>query len=256
MGWYGYRMLRGKEGASGYLQGLGDEMRLSLQGLLPDTEYHWFSSEGERYALQSSPRGTVDQTLEAGEGFLSCADRVILWPDGADQALSFFRAQEFLDHDPDKAGEDEEPSEEMEPPAEPAAEDEAPSYSLRPESDAEPAFSLPPLLWPGELLSWKPYFEQALSLSLFDVPGWRFVQAPSACPDVPYCWLGVHMTGFGIARAMYAWPCTAGEAPSALRGCCRETAKNGRELWTIRKNFEENFHDGKDNEVTRKVTIE
>ena len=271
--WYGYRLLRGREGEGGYLRGQGEKTLLSARNLRPNTEYRWFSGDDEPQTVQSGEKGALLQLVPNGvDGFLACGEGVVLWPDGEDQALFFFRAQERLKKElnpkPENGAEEtgaapadqtaaQTPGEKQETPRPSAPRDEnaaqvtreageeplqeAPGEApmLRSFHDAEPAFSLPLLIWPGEIASWKSFFEKGAAFSPFDAPGWRYVKAPSPAPGVPFCGLGVQIQGRGIHQAAYLLPGNAALPPAGLRGARFERGKDGAGYWVVRKTLNE-----------------
>ena len=57
---------------------------------------------------------------------------------------------------------------------------EEPDFPFAPTPKAPPADRLRPLLWPRGFEALRPYFEKGIPCRLFDLPGWRFVNAAQA----------------------------------------------------------------------------
>lgn len=77
---------------------------------------------------------------------------------------------------------------------------EEPDFPFVPAPKAPPADRLRPLLWPRGFEALRPYFERGIPCRLFDLPGWRFVNAAQAGgPDG--LWVGIQQ----VDGACGAW---------------------------------------------------
>ena len=80
---------------------------------------------------------------------------------------------------------------------------EEPDFPFAPTPKAPPADRLRPLLWPRGFEALRPYFERGIPCRLFDLPGWRFVNAAQAGgPDG--LWVGMQQVDGRVRRVAYA----------------------------------------------------
>ena len=80
---------------------------------------------------------------------------------------------------------------------------EEPDFPFAPAPKAPPADRLRPLLWPRGFEALRPYFERGIPCRLFDLPGWRFVNAAQAGgPDG--LWVGIQQVDGRVRRVAYA----------------------------------------------------
>ena len=98
---YGYRLLRGKGGAAGYVRGSGEEMRLQGKGLAPGTQYTAYALDAGAARPLAAGRADCSGALRltlAGDGalFVANGQTVALWEDADDPALRFWQAQAAL----------------------------------------------------------------------------------------------------------------------------------------------------------------
>lgn len=68
------------------------------------------------------------------------------------------------------------------------------------ERGAPPADRLRPLIWPRGFERLRPHFEKGLPRALFDLPGWRFVQAKGASG----LWIGIWAADGRVRQVAYA----------------------------------------------------
>ena len=84
-----------------------------------------------------------------------------------------------------------------------AGEDGIPPQGFRPTPKAPPADRLRPLVWPRGFEALRTYFVKGLPCRLFDLPGWRFVNAAQAGgPDG--LWVGMQQVDGRVCRVAYA----------------------------------------------------
>ena len=99
---------------------------------------------------------------------------------------------------------------------------EEPQAILPPPSrNAPPADRLKPLRWPHGFESLQPYFDKALPIALFDLPGWRFVYAAHA-GGPSGLWIGRQQVDGQVCGVAYAHrgdtPPAAGKGYRPMRG--------------------------------------
>ncbi|MBR1584096.1 MAG: hypothetical protein IJ662_00980 [Clostridia bacterium] len=247
----GYRLLRGRQGAWGYIREMGASQALTAAGL----------TAGESYALRSLPRGeTLAQGRADGEGhvsmtgrfpapvFLSSGDQVALW-EGEEQA--YFQAVSCLrtKNAPKQAAALPEKAQPMQaetaPPAAQAETAEEPADApptreespviLRPAGEGQPVDTLPPLLWPRGTEAVRQYMAAYPPIVPFQAAGWRFVRAPSPIKQLPYCVVGCRIQGDRVTGIVYAVPGNPYRPPAALPGYVYCAGSGGTGYWALWK---------------------
>lgn len=98
---YGYRLLRGKGGAAGYVRGNGEALQLQGKGLAPGMQYTAYvldAGTARPLATGKADRGGALRLTLAGAGtlFVAQGQTVTLWEDADDPALHFWQAQAAL----------------------------------------------------------------------------------------------------------------------------------------------------------------
>lgn len=262
----GYRLMRGRQGASGHIREMGEMGRLFAGGLTP----------GESYALRGLPGGEKlgEETVD-GEGcaVFSCAisqmvfvargNCVVLW-EGEEQGyllacgcLERERAAKALPdpstpEEPMEAlclsREDALPSRKEEVlradvsmPA--SARDAAiplPSFrekaaALRAPGPGAPVDALPPLIWPRGTEDIRRYRLACPPIRPFDEPGWRFVRAPSPIRQAAYCAVGWRTDEDWVTGIAYAVPGNAYRPPAPLPGYRYRPGREGMGYWVLFK---------------------
>ncbi len=98
---YGYRLLRGKGSATGYVRGNGETLQLQGKGLAPGMQYTAYALDAgtaRPLATGKADRGGTLRLTLAGAGtlFVALGQTVTLWEDADDPALHFWQAQAAL----------------------------------------------------------------------------------------------------------------------------------------------------------------
>ena len=98
---YGYRLLRGKGSATGYVRGNGETLQLQGKGLAPGMQYTAYTLDAgtaRPLATGKADRGGTLRLTLAGAGtlFVALGQTVTLWEDADDPALHFWQAQAAL----------------------------------------------------------------------------------------------------------------------------------------------------------------
>lgn len=244
----GYRLMRGRQGASGHIREMGDGGLLSAGGLTP----------GERYALRALPGGECLQEKAAdGEGcvsfactalgpvFLARGSSVVLW-EGEEQG--YWMACGCLQQEKKAPAALASPAQEAAPPAEeaPAAPADAlpPSpprpaqrsaVPLRSPGEGAPVDALPALLWPRGTEAIRRYRASCPPIRPFDEPGWRFVRTPSPIRQAAYCAVGWRTEDGRVTGVAYAVPGSAYRPPAPLPGYRYRPGRQGIGYWVIFK---------------------
>ncbi|MBO4925616.1 MAG: hypothetical protein J5472_03980 [Clostridia bacterium] len=236
----GYGMLRGRQGAAGYVRAAGENRRVFARGLPPGAEAALWRIEGEKACRCAGGKADREgnwagETHGAGPLFVTAAGRVIMWEEGTSAEESYFRccgALKKAAEKPQKKGtppappenpvpEEKRPVEGPPAPRETSAAPERPAVpepARRASADTPPVDALPVLSWPRGTEELRPFFELLPPFSPFYAPGWRFVRAPSPLPGTAYCALGRYVRDGRVRRIAYALPGTPYRPPAELPG--------------------------------------
>lgn len=252
---FGYRMLRGRQGAGGHVRSQGQREEITLRGLLPDEQYQLLSSDGGAVCLRSDGQGQVRYfSQRPGRYCIARGNEMILWEDEGRAEENYLQAVSWLKirlkqneprekkgiPEPEKA---EQPPEEIRKPAD--NEDKKPEtaasislpvqpvYSLRKPGNGAPADDLPALIWPEAAEKVRVYFDSLPPFSPFDIPGWRFVRAPSPVAGCPFCALGYREKEGRVHQIAWALPGGPHRPPANMPGYSYFQGRGGRGYWVL-----------------------
>lgn len=263
---FGYRLLQGKTGFSGHVRAEGAGERIALRGFSPGAACSIFSIGEGAACCMASPAADgkgqcVYQTAFRGRYCIAVGGQVVLWEDEGRQEENYLRACALLTiwkkaqvqpaenlreqmikyeaademlqaSEPAKDNDmaEEKPEEKMEE-ISPAQEKE--DYILRRRENEVAAEGLPALFWPQSAEKLRIYFESLPPFAPFDLPGWRFVRAPSPLPGCAYCALGYRQKEDRVCQIAYALPGTPYRPPANLSGYSFLQGRNGQGYWVL-----------------------
>lgn len=228
----GYGMLRGRQGAAGFVRETAGARRVTALGLTPGADTALWRLDEEKACPCN--RGTADQagkweaeTAAAGTLFVTAAGRVLLWEEGESAEETYLRCCNTLKKATEKRPVPQTPpvtekaASVPDPPPvisleEPPADE--PETVLRVPKNTPPVDGLPALLWPRGTEEIRPFFEMLPPFAPFYAPGWRFVRAPSPLPGTAYCALGRYIRNGRVERIAYALPGSPYRPPAELPG--------------------------------------
>ena len=219
-----YRLLRGKNGASGYVRDTADGREAAAEGLPAGAEAALYALEEQAARLLGRERAdengrAVWRRCGGGRLFIAAEGKVALWEAGERPEEEYLRCCHALRrlNAPAPSGETEKPPERREerPPSLPAEREPA---VLRAASDAPPVNGLRELAWPRGTEEIRAYFDALPPITHFYAPGWRFVRAPSPLPGTAYCAVGRYARDGRVQRLAYALPGTPYRPPAELPG--------------------------------------
>ena len=220
----GYGMLRGRQGAAGFVREEAGTRHVTVLGLMPGAETALWHLDGG--VACPCARGTADQagkwdaeTAAPGTLFVTAAGRVLLWEEGESAEETYLRCCQKLKKATEprivqKAAQEKEKTASV---PEPPHQDE-PETVLRAPSETPPVDGLPALIWPRGTEVIRPFFEMLPPFAPFYAPGWRFVRAPSPLPGTAYCALGRYVRNGWVERIAYALPGSPYRPPAELPG--------------------------------------
>lgn len=98
---FGYRLLRGREGVSGHIRGMGRDCRIAVRGLTPGWDCALYALREGRATLCCRQRvdgeGQVMlSTAQPGRLFLTAGERVVAWEEGPASGETYFQACQWL----------------------------------------------------------------------------------------------------------------------------------------------------------------
>jgi len=261
----GYRLMQGKNGISGHVRKGKNEEQLIIRGLEAGGICDLFIIEekglGQPVSLQADGQGQIIyRSSRPLRYFAAIGGRVILWEREGRQDENYLQAcalllksvpeQERADK-PAKREEETAVVEEMAEtineavsPAEipgdpmpasvasaPSREEPPLSYSLRSPGTGEAVDALPTLIWPENTKGMEIYFSSLSPFAPFDLPGWRFVRAPSPVKECAYCALGYTADGGRVKKIAYALPGVPFYPPANLSGYRYHPGRTGQGYW-------------------------
>lgn len=101
---FSYRLLRGREGVTGHIRGMGHEYRVSVRGLTPETDCALYALRDGQAALccrQKADREgqAVLSAAQPGRLFLTADGRVVAWETGLGAEETYWQACQWLQNE-------------------------------------------------------------------------------------------------------------------------------------------------------------
>ena len=255
---FGYGLLRGRQGAEGYIRETDGKKIITARHLSPGREYALYALlEG------SARRCCVRQADGAGDWqgesrwsapcFLADETGVKLWEGDEEdylRACACLGAMGAAPRPPQTAPSGQEapallprpsgaesreekgakPSPAEEPPL-PVQKQSAPAYRLRPPGEGEAVDGLPALRWPRGMERMRELFETRTPVMPLNAPGWRFVRAPSPVPGAAWCAVGYLARDAQVRAVAYAVPGGPYRPPAPLPGYRYHPGRDGGGYW-------------------------
>ncbi|MBQ4074410.1 MAG: hypothetical protein IJD39_04320 [Clostridia bacterium] len=259
---FGYRLLQGKTGFSGHVRAEGEGERIALRGFSHGAACSIFSIGEGAACCMASPAADgkgqcVYQSAFRGRYFIAVGGQVVLWEDEGRQEENYLRAcalltiwkkaqvqpaenpqgemieDDAMDEMPKASETDGRRIAAEEKPVEISPAQEKEDYILRRRENEVAAEGLPALFWPQSAEKLRIYFESLPPFAPFDLPGWRFVRAPSPLPGCAYCALGYRQKEDRVCQIAYALPGAPHRPPANLSGYSFLQGRNGQGYWVL-----------------------
>lgn len=219
-----------REGAFGWQR----EGRVTLGGLMPETDYQLVCAQGE-IPLRTDANGAWSgRLLHDVPLCVALADRVILWNETRETAASAAallagRRAPVPERLPEPPAQTQEPMEEV------TAEEQPVSY--REPSGGLPVDRLPTLIWPARAAQLKPYFDSHCPSRPLNAPCWRLVDVREAGMR---CCFGYRAQDDRVCEVLYGVQARGGLVPpKGLQGYRYERGLDGSGYWVLRQAVEE-----------------